>query len=363
MECSKHLGLSRYDRAWPWAGLVAGAWLLGGCTWVGLGWHALTYPTTQDGEAGNVVASDDHAYVTSGAAGIEIIALSAGVRRQMPLPAGLDSVDDLALADGLLFALDARPPGRLAVFSLRDPLAPALAGAPAPVEVGPFSGIAAAGGRVVVSGGTSRLSLRTYDTAGNLGPLLAQTDLGRGQPDVALDATARRAYVSTHDWGPYFSLVRLDLNHAGPRLVRTGKLSLESYGFTAGGARPANFPVESAVNGATVYVATATGLSIIDATAGTLRLHAHLDLPVRAVNVDVRAGVAALVGSSPQPTLVLVDVRDNTRPQILQSFPLPRGSLATGVALTTGHIVVAARGQGVLLFDRSKGDRELVAVP
>jgi hypothetical protein len=339
--------------------------LFQGCAWVGLTWGALTYPTTQAGETANVVSDGQWAYATRGAAGLEILDLAAQPPRRTfaPLPVGLESADDLALADGLLFVLDARAPGHLAAFSLADPAAPALADAPVAVDVGPFSGVSAAHGRVVVSGGTSRLTLRAYDAAGRLGAELASADLGRGQPDVLLCPYGRYAFVSTHDWGPFFSLKIARLLEAGA-LALESSLELATYGFTPGGARPANFPIEAAFEDRLAYVASADGLRVIQLAPGAApRLLAHLPLDIQPVNVDVRDGIAAVVGSAPAPALVLIDARKPTRPRVVQSVPLPAGSRGTGVTLTDSHAVVAAHGLGTLLFARAKNAWELAHVP
>jgi hypothetical protein len=330
--------------------------LLGACAWIGLTWGALNYPTTQPGETANVVSDGTWAYATRGAAGLEILNLHGDpVRRYQELPAGVESADDLALADGLLFVLDARPPGHLAVFSLADPARPALAGAPVAVEVGPFSGVAAAGGRVVVSGGTSRLSVRAYDPAGQLGTAVAVTDFGRGQPDVIVAPRGDYALVSTHDAGPNFSVkvARLAEPPAAPLL--DASIALATFGFTAGGARPANFPIELALEGPVLYIASDDGLRVVDLSVMTApRQLAHLPLEVSPVNIDVRDGIAAVVGSEPAPTLVFIDVRVPARPAVLRSFPLPEDSLGTGVALTDSHAVIAAHGLSTLLFARAK---------
>jgi len=327
---------------------------LGGCAWLGLGYGAFTYPTTQPGESANVALKGDHAYVTRGSAGIEVLDLGTTPRsRVVPLPAGVDSADDLAVAGALLFVLDARPPGHLSVFTLADPAAPRLVGAPVAVDVGPFSGVTAAAGRVIVSGGTSRLTLRSYDAAGRLGDEIATADLGRGQPDVLLDAGGELAFVSTHDWGPYFRLALIRTTLQPPAITEAGALPLDTYGFTPGGARPASFPIEAASEGSLLYIAFAGGLGIVDVTDPSApKLLALADPGVQPVNVDVRDGIAAVVGSQPAPALVFVNVRDPAHPQVLQSFPLPEGSLATGVALTASRAVVAAHRRGTLLFDR-----------
>lgn len=336
-----------------------------GCTWLSLSWGAFSYPTTRDGEAANVAVHGDWAYVTRGGVGLEVLRAGRNPQsRVIAPPRGLGSVDDVAVADGLLFVLDARPPGHLAVMSLADPATPQPVGAPVGVAVGPFSGVTAARGRVIVSGGTSSLTLRMYDAAGNLGAVVATADLGRGQPDALLAASGELGFISTHDWGPYFHVALVRATLQPPGVAEVGAVRLDTYGFTPGGARPASFPIEAAAEGTLLYVASAAGLGIFDvADERAPKLLARIDPGVMPVNVDVRDGIAAVVGSVPVPRLVFVDARDPARPQVLQSFPLPEGSLATGVALTQSHAVVAAHGRGAQLFDRSEGAWEHVTPP
>jgi hypothetical protein len=346
--------------------LARGAWMLmlpalwlGGCSWIELAWNALTYPTTRSGESANVVAHDEWAYVTKGATGIEVVHLGRREPTRLVPVRGDESADDLAVADGLLFVLDARPPGHLSVYTLEDPSSPTLRHSPVPVDVGPFSGVSAAGGRVVVSGGTEQLSVRSYDPAGFIGNAIVTADFGRGQPDVVLAADGRAAYVSTHDWGPYFHLTVATLSSETLQITRRGALPLDTYGFTPGGAKPANFPIEGAADGSMLYLAFAAGLGVFDlADPSMLKLLVLLELDVEPVNVDVHGGLAALVGSSPSPRLVLVDVRDPAHPRNLQSIPLPEDSLATGVAIASSHVVVAAHGRGTLLFNRTSNTWE-----
>lgn len=325
---------------------------LTGCGWLGLGWGALSYPTTEAGESANVVASGDVAYATRGADGIEVIDLADAAARRTIAAAPGTTVDDLAIADNLLFALDAHAPGHLAVYSLADPRAPALVQQPVAVPVGPFSGVSAANGLVIVSGGTSLLTLRRYGRDGRLDAQAVTADLGRGQPDVLVTPDGGHAIVSVHDEGPMFSLVVLALASEPPGLQKLARLRLDSYGFTPGGARPASFPIESATSGSLLYNASADGLRIIDlADPAQPRELARLTLPALPVNVDVRGTLAAVVGSDPAPTLSLVDVADPAKPRILRNIALPPRSLATGVALTEKHVLVAAHGAGTLVFD------------
>jgi hypothetical protein len=348
---------STSDTGRPWvvrarhALAAALALTLAGCNWIGLGWGAVTYPTTGDGEVANVAVHGGFAYATRAADGIEVIELAApGWRRVIAAPRGT-TVDDVAIADGFLFALDARPPGSLAVYSLADPAKPALVQAPVMTEVGPFAGVSAAASLVAVSGGTSRLTLRRYTNDGRLEAELATADLGRGQPDVLLAPDGRHAYVSVHDDGPHFSLVVLELARDPLALRSVARLALDTYGFTPGGAKPASFPIEMAQDGERLLVASAAGLQVFDiADPANPRPLAMLRPEALPVNVDLRARIAAVVGSEPQPRLTLVDLADPAAPKALRSIRLPLGSYATGVALGDRHVAVAAHAAGTLVF-------------
>jgi hypothetical protein len=345
--------------AWIAVGIVIALLVSGasgsGCAWIALGYNSIRYPTTAAGESANVVIHGTTVYGSLAERGLEIVDLTNVQRRSRTIapPAGSESIDDLAVADGLLFALDARSPGHLSVFSLSDPAMPVLARAPVGVQVGPFSGVSAGGGRVIVSGGTSALTLRTYDREGRLGPEVSTIDLGRGQPDVLLAPDGRRAFVSTHFRGPHFGLTTLEIGGGSKSLVRGGQVDLDTYGFTAGGAKPANFPIEAAISGNAVIVAYAGGLAIISVeNLKQPRVLTVLGVGVKAVSVDVDGGMAAVVGSLPRPLLVLVDVASPSAPVIRRSIPLPEGSYATSVAMSPTHIVVAAHKVGLLIFQR-----------
>src|SRR5262245_23830663 len=314
------------------AALAPVIWLTS-CNWVSLATHAASYRTTATGEAGNVVIHGPFAYATLAEQGLVLEDLETGTTvARIPPPAGSGSVDDLAVADALLFVLDARPPGALSVLSLADPKKPALVSGPVEVPVGPFSGVSAAAGRVVVSGGTSQLTLRSYDRQGRLGPQSATADLGRGQPDVLLSHDGRRAYVSTHFSGPHFGITTLDIGEA-PALSERGHLELDTIGFTDGGAKPANFPLEMAAKAEFVLVAHRPGLAIVDVRGATPTLVKVLSTGVEPVNVDVQGDTAVVVGSSPQPLLAIIDVSRPEQAAVTRSIPLPPGTYATGVAI------------------------------
>jgi hypothetical protein len=342
---------SRALRALLLALLILGAVVLGR-PWVALAYGAATYPVTGAGEAANVAIDGTRAFVSRGERGFEVVDIASGkVLEIVAPPAASESIDDLAIAGRFLFALDARPPGHLSVFSLGATPKLKLASPPVEVPVGPFSGVSAGGGRVIVSGGTSLMSLRSYDSEGKLGPVLAKIDCGRGQPDVLMSPDGSWAFVSTHRWGPYFGLTSVRVAVSPPSLEKASSLKLDTYGFTAGGAKPASFPLETALEGDVLYVATLRGLTVVSmAVPAQPTLVSNLDLGVKGVNVDVRNHLAAVVGSSPRPMLVLIDVSSPSSPRVVRSIPLPDGSRPTGVAIGAAHVVVAAGNRGVLRF-------------
>jgi hypothetical protein len=324
------------------------------CDWLSLATNALTYRELEPGQAGNLAAMDSLIYVTLAEDGLAIVDGRSGrALTALPPPHGSESVDDLAIADDLLFVLDARAPGHLSVFSLRDPRQPRLVSPPRMVPVGPFSGVSAHAGLCIVSGGTSELTAWRYDSDGLAADPPATADLGRGQPDVLLARGGRVAYVSTHYWGPHFGLDIVRYDTASSRLDKLAELALRGAGFTAGGAKPANFPIEAAALGRdTLLVAHARGVAVIDVSQPRRpRLLATIDVGGPAVNVDARGAGALVAVSGPAPALVLLDFTDG-RATVARRFALAPGTFPAGVALTATHAAVAVGDRGVHVFER-----------
>jgi hypothetical protein len=167
---------------------------------------------------------------------------------------------------------------------------------------------------------------------------------------VLIAPDGRRAYVSTH-----FSLladtfgltvVAVEEPPQAPRSLAT--MELAGAGFTPGGRRPANFPIEMALAGDTLLVAHGKGLALIDVRdPAAPRLVGVLALDMAAVSVDAGGSRAVLVGSSPSPGMVVVDLEAEGGPRVNSRVALPPGSLPTGVAIAADSAVVAA-GEGGL---------------
>lgn len=301
---------------------------------------------TESGQSANVVVSGGHAYVTLAQEGLGIVDATTGaLQKVIAPPAGTASVDDLAVADGLLFVLDARSPGFLSVLSLADPAAPVVVGEAVQVPVDPFAGVSAGGGRVVVSGGTSQLTTRGYAADGTLSAEVAEGDFGQGQPDVLMAPDGAVAYVSTHFQDDDFGLTIIALPALPAAPPSTETFLIPGAGFTPGGAQPANFPIESALAGNTLVMATGAGLAVFTVGGDKATLHTTLPLGVHAVSVDIEGKTAAVVGSEPAPTLVLVDISDPAAPKVTSTKALT--GTPTGVALTPTHALVANHTRGV----------------
>ena len=334
-------------------GLAVGALLtLSSCNWIATARHAIGYPTVARGEAANLAVADSVLYATLAQEGLAVLSGTPlhELHRVAP-PARMESVDAVVVADGMLFALDARPPGHLAVYSLADPLAPRLLAPPRPVPVGPFSGVSAASGIAVVSGGTSRLTAWRYDRSGLQDSVpFATLDLGRGQPNALVSHDGRVIYVATHRKGPHFwlDLVRV----TGDRLEPAGALELEGAGFTAGGAKPANFPIALAELGAdTLLVADGAGLAVVEVSRPAAPvLRTVIPLEGSGVGLTLNGTRALVSVAGKQPALVLFDCsRGLAGP--LRRIALPPGTFPLGVALIRSSIAVAARQRGVLGFE------------
>jgi hypothetical protein len=341
--------------AYLWIGGPLGLVLaLGGCGWLGLIAGALATPTSGDDASTNVAISAGVAYVAHSVGGVERIDLATNTRTRFAPPAPADRIDDVAIADGFLFALDATPPGYLVVYRIA-PDDSLLAASVTPVPVGPFSGVAAGGGHVIVSGGTSELTLRRYGTDGMLGPA-ALDDFGRGQPDIALSPDGRVALVSTHVQGPRFGLTVADVDDAPLHLRSRGYVELPGSGFTEGGFHPANFALQAAALGDYVLVAHGGGLSVLEAAAGeapTLVGTMPLPISATAIAVDARRRLAFVAGASPEPAILTLDLADVGAPRLVDRRALPATSSPSAIALDDTHLVVALQGGGVSIQARS----------
>ncbi len=313
---------------------VAGLIVLLGHRWLALGWNAWDYPAAAPMARTQLVVDHGHAYLAAGSDGIEVIELKTRERRALVPPAApADRIDDLAVADGWLFALDATPPGHLMTYSLSNPDQPARAGEIVPVPVGPFSGVSAAAGVVAVSGGTSQLTLREYSRDGRFGTEVATADFGRGQPDIALRPDGRLAAISTHLYGPEFALTFAEIRRRPLGLRRVSQLPLKEAGFTTGGFKPAHFPLVAAWRGDRVYLADGGGLGVIDVSDPRQPRLLRQDRQAQpAMDVVVSGDGLDVLRAGSQPTVVRYRLDGSGQPAPAGIWNLPAGSRPAAIA-------------------------------
>ena len=228
---------------------------------------------------------------------------------------------------------------------------PTLVSGPVTVGVSPFAGVSAANGRVVVSGGTGLLSSRSYQANGTLGGAVSTIDLGIGQPDVLVAEDGETAFVSTDFAGFFdgqtFGITVIDI--AGPTLSILDRVGIAGAGFSPGSDAPANFPIESAQSGDTLYVASGNGVSVFDVSnPNAVQTLALIPLNTNPVNIDVVGNMLYVVGNLPAPTLTTIDVSVLSSPSFLTRI-LPAGSRPLGVAATSTSVVVADENLGILV--------------
>ncbi|MDN5203654.1 hypothetical protein QQ008_19855 [Fulvivirgaceae bacterium BMA10] len=301
---------------------------------------------------------NNYAYTTNGEFGLDIIDLNTlKTVNKMPPAREMNSIDNLSITDNLLFAIDARGEDFLAVFSLDNPTSPKLVSGPVPVQGAPFTGVSAANGNVVVSGGTTFMNFRKYDANGKLSDTEGRFGRDRGHPDILLSEDGRVAYAST-DFngqvnGARFGMIALELDGLtnSPRLI--SEIGIPGAGFTAGTTRPAGFPIQSALADDHLLVAYGEGLAIIELVNGRgLASLNTLDLGLAAISISVFNGVAYVIGNEPTPTLVKIDISDIENPVIIESISLnTNGGIPTSIDVNNQYILIAANEGGLIVMN------------
>ncbi|MFL6237417.1 MAG: hypothetical protein ACJ76N_30130 [Thermoanaerobaculia bacterium] len=324
------------------AALALGLAALLGHRWLALGWNAWHYPVAPSSARTQVLVAGGLAYLAAGAGGIEVVDPATHQRRALvPPEAPADRIDDLAIADGWLFALDATPPGHLMTYSLADPARPSPSGEIVPVPVGPFSGVSAAAGVVAVSGGTSQLTVREYGHDGRFGTAVATGDFGRGQPDIVLRADGKVAAISTHLYGPEFAITWIEIQRRPLALKTLGQLRLQDAGFTAGGFKPAHFPLVTAWRGDRVYVADGGGLAVIDVSdprrPRLLRRDRH---PQPAMDLVVSGGELDVLRAGSRPALIRYRLDESGMPSPAGMYQIPAGSRPAAIARDGANVLI-----------------------
>jgi hypothetical protein len=311
------------------------------------------HASNNDGGAINLATAGGSVFVARGCEGIDVVDAQTGAVASTVAPGGdSDSYDDVGVADGILFALDADD-GYLTTFVIEADGNLRQQASDEEVEVGPYSGVSAARSFVAVSGGTSEMTIFSYGEDGTLARL-GVLEGHRGHPDVALDPRGGRAIVSTHFDGEVdgheFGLVSASLEPLG----FVDEVGLAGAGFSEGGGTPASWPVRVAFSADHALAAHGGGLSVVrgDADLG-LEVVTSLDLGLEAVDVAVDGDLAYAVGASPSPKVVEIDLADPGAPRLGRTFDVGGDDAApTAIAIVGSTLFVAAGEAGLQLIPR-----------
>lgn len=303
--------------------------------------------------ANNLTIDNGFVYTALGGPGVAVMSTATREFVVLPSAPGTGSVDDVAVADDLLFTLDAASPGALTVYSLSDPANPMQVSGPVAVPVGPFAGVSASAGRVSVSGGTSLMTVRSYTPTGTLSTAVSSIDLGIGQPDVLQSDDGSIAYVSTDFAGTAdgvgFGITMVQLADPPGALASLDQIGLPGAGFSGGFASPANFPIESALlqNG---LLLTAHGGGLTSINPNTGNIVDTVPFGFSPVNVDVAGMTAFVVGTG--RSLAEVDYTLPAMPVVVETMTFPGGGSFTSVAADSTVVALAPSVGGVLVMSR-----------
>jgi hypothetical protein len=304
---------------------------------------------------GIVKIFDNKAFIAYGEAGLIItdIATDAVLTQIFP-PRDMKSIDDFDVDGDLLFIIDARNKNYLASYSIGDINNPKLEDGPILVNGGPFNGVSANNGNLVVSGGTLLLEYFQYSSAGKLkGSVTFGRD--RGHPDVTLSDNGQVAFVST-DFQivpdkPRFGAMAL---HLGEKLSIPSVLSeyrIEGAGFSQGLTMPVGFPIKIKVHNDHLLVAHGGGLTIIElienSAFGTVNT---FDFEIEATAIATLNNTAYIVGYTPNgQVLMKIDLKDIDNLSVLETELLNiASSVPTSVAATNQFVFIAAGEAGLL---------------
>jgi LVIVD repeat len=298
------------------------------------------------GPPNNVAVRDGLAYAALGRRGLAIADIAAS--RSDPAKAIVGhlqiDVDDLAIDSRLLFTLSSGT-GRVDVFSLANRASPARTDGITHVPARPFSGIAAAHGVLVVSGGTGLSTMAHYGPDGRLSETQTIPKIEFGQPDVTLHPDRSLAFYSVDFDTRRFGITAVDLSEPKTPTV-VGRIELRGVSLaTVDFSLPGNFPLKSAILGAALFVAHTGGLVRID-TKSFKSKPVALDA---FTGVSVEADSGRVVALSRSPRLVAeVDARG----AVIGTVSVRGTGALTGIAAAGNVAVIAAGDDGLVIVPR-----------
>lgn len=270
-------------------------------------------------------------------------------------PQGMNSIDDFDKDGNLIFVIDSRGRDYLAVFSF-DGINVSLVSKPVTVQGGPFNGISALNGNLIVSGGTTYLNRFTYTNDGKLhGPI----DFGRdrGHPDVLLSEDGQAAFISTDFDGGVngFGVTSLFIGNQLQIPFILSELRIPESGFTIGVTKPVGFPIKTATLNNNLIVAHGGGLTIINLIENyVFDQSENIDIGISSVAITIDNDIAYVIGyQNETPMLVRVDLSDINNPLILSTEILETGNnLPTSIAVSDNEIYIAAGTAGLIILPK-----------
>ncbi len=266
-------------------------------------------------------------------------------------PQGMNSIDDFDVDGNLIFVLDSRGRDYLAVFSF-DGSEVELVREPETVQGGPFNGISAVSGNLVVSGGTTFLNRFTYSQNGDIqGPVSFGRD--RGHPDVLLSPDGQAAFISTDFDGGVngFGVTSLHIGNDLSIPFIISELRIMEAGFSPGVTSPVGFPIQTTVFNDNLIVAHGGGLTIINLTEGyAFNSNSNVDIGIAAITVSIDANIAYVLGyQGDAPALVRLDLSDINNPNIISTETLQTNeSIPTSIAVGLNELYIAAGNEGII---------------
>ncbi|WP_436515953.1 hypothetical protein [Ekhidna sp. To15] len=270
-------------------------------------------------------------------------------------PQGMNSIDDFDMDGNLIFVLDSRGRDYIAVFSF-DGINTSLVADPIAVEGGPFNGVSASNGNLVVSGGTTFLNRFKYSSKGKIfGAVSFGRD--RGHPDVLLSDDGQAAFISTDFDGGVngFGVTSL---YIGDRLqipFILSELRILESGITTGVTAPVGFPIQTAIYNDNLIVAHGGGLTIINLIEGHIfGSNSNIDIGISGISLAIDDNIAYVIGYQGEiPTLVTVDLSDISNPPTVSTTSLfTDGSIPTSIAVSNTEIYIAAGAAGLLILPK-----------
>lgn len=303
---------------------------------------------------GVVKVVDGYLMVAYGEGGLIISNEASGsVIAQIFPPQGMNSIDDFDVDGNLIFLLDSRGRDYLAIFTF-DGISVSLESDPVPVQGGPFNGISASNGNLVVAGGTTFLSRYTYSSSGKLeGPVTFGRD--RGHPDVLLSSDGQAAFVSTDFVGGEsgFGVSSLFIGDELKIPFIASELIIPEAGFTTGVTSPVGFPIQTSTYNDHLLVAHGGGLTIISLTEDYYFGNSQdLNIGINANSIAVHSDTAYIIGyQGDTPALVRVDLTDISNPTVISTEVLnTNGSIPTSISLSSSDIYIAAGASGIIVL-------------